>query len=281
MFFLFHRTTRPTGRLLAKALGIRHFGSVVKAGTQIDSVIRWGNAVPLHVPGWELNPPRAISSASNKLRAFRLFQEAGVSIPKFTDSRHEAVQLQAEGYTIFGRTSTGSKGRGIVIYKPGEQIGYHELYTAYIPNIREYRLHVVGESVIRTQRKYPEKAGAREDAPIKNVEHGFVFKAPRNKLRPQREELAINACKTLGLDFGAVDMIIDNHDTAYVLEINTAPACSPMTGTAYVTALAALVKEKSNGQYDLPTNFDVLRAASVQGEVDPRNQVMEAILSGR
>lgn len=279
MFFLFHKTTRPTGRLLAKALGIRRFGSIVKAEHgAVDFLIRWGNAMPVRVNGWELNPPRAISSASNKLRAFRAFSEAGVSIPKFTDSRYEAVQLQAQGHTIFGRTATGSKGRGIVIYPPGKEIGYHELYTAFIPNVREYRLHVVGESVIRTQRKYPERAGAVEDAPIKNVEHGFVFKAPRNKLKTSRAELAVSACRALGLDFGAVDMVIDSHDTAYVLEINTAPACSPMTGTAYVTALRELVLEKSNGDYDLATNLEALKGASAHGEVDPNNHIMEAII---
>lgn len=280
MFFLFHKTTRPTGRLLAKALGIRNFGSVVKAPLRPDFLIRWGNAMPVSLaPGAvELNPPRAISNASNKLRAFRLFREAEVSIPLFTDSRYEAVDLQRQGHTIFGRTVSGSKGRGIVIYSPDQEIGHHELYTAYIPNIREYRLHVVGDAVIRTQRKYPEKAGAQADAPIKNVEHGFVFKAPQKKLNPQREELAVQAVKALGLDFGAVDMVIDNTNTAYVLEINTAPACSPMTGTAYVTALRNLVHEKSNGAYDLPTNFDALKGASAAGEVDRNNRVMEAIL---
>jgi hypothetical protein len=284
MFFLFHKTTRPTGRLLAKALGIRKFGSTVKledyrsAGGSLDFLIRWGNAMPVRVNGTELNHPQAISSASNKLRAFRLFSEEGVSIPRFTDSRHEAVQLQAQGHTIFGRTTAGSKGRGIVIYPPGSEIGYHQLYTAFIPNVREYRLHVVGDSVIRTQRKYPERAGAREDAPIKNVEHGFVFKAPQNKLNKSREELAVSAVKALRLDFGAVDMVIDHTNIAYVLEINTAPACSPLTGTAYVTALRDLVLKKSNGGYDLATNFDALRGASARGEIDPRNRAMEAII---
>jgi glutathione synthase/RimK-type ligase-like ATP-grasp enzyme len=281
VFFLFHKTTRPTGRLLAKALGIRRFGSVVKAEHGIpDFLIRWGNAMPVRVSGPELNPPQAISNASNKLRAFRKFTEAEVSIPRFTDSRYEAIQLQNEGYTIFGRTVTGSKGRGIVIYPPGAEVGHHQLYTAFIPNVREYRLHVVSDSVIRTQRKYPERVGAREDAPIKNVEHGFVFKAPQNKLHKHREDLAINACKALGLDFGAVDMVIDHAGTAYVLEINTAPACSPMTGTAYVTALRELVLEKSNGEYDLATNLEALKGASAHGEIDPRNRVMEAMFHG-
>ena len=278
MFFLFHKTTRPTGRLLAKALGIRHFGSVVKAGIQPDFLIRWGNAMPVAGRYTEVNSPAAISAASNKLRAFRKFHEAGVSIPKFTDSRYEAVDLQRQGYTIFGRTSSGTKGRGIVIYHPGQEIGYHELYTGFVPNIREYRLHVVGDSVIRTQRKYPERAGATADAPIKNVEHGFVFKAPQRKLNKDREDLAVSAVKALGLDFGAVDMVIDENNVAYVLEINTAPACSPMTGTAYVTALRELVLAKSNGGYDLATNLDALKGATAAGEVDPRNRVMEAII---
>lgn len=281
MFFLFHKTTRPTGRLLAKALGIKSFGSVVKRDKPDPHfLIRWGNAMPIRLaPGAkELNSPRAISTASNKLRAFRAFEEAGVKTPEFTDSRYEAADMQRQGHTVIGRTRSGSKGRGIVVYPPGTKIGYHELYTRFIPNEREYRLHVVGDKVIRTQRKYPERNGAKPDAPIKNVANGFVFKAPQKKLNKDRETLAVEAVKALGLDFGAVDLVIDADGIAYILEINTAPACSPMTGTAYVTAMRELVLEKSNGGYDLPTNYGALSTARAEDETpDVRNRVMEVI----
>lgn len=278
MFFLFHKTTRPTGRLLAKALGILNFGSTVKPKHgRPDFVIRWGNAqaVTLAHGAQELNKASAILAASNKLRAFQLMKEADVQTPDFTDNRYTA--LAWNNATVFGRTRSGTKGRGITIYPRGAQLGEHELYTKYIPNSREYRLHVVGDSVIRTQRKYAERNGAAADAPIKNVANGFVFKAPQKKLNRDREQLAINAVKAVGLDFGAVDMVIDDQGVAYVLEINTAPACSPMTGSAYVTAFAALVRERSNGAYDLPTNYGELNAARATGEVDPHRNVLEAM----
>jgi glutathione synthase/RimK-type ligase-like ATP-grasp enzyme len=51
-----------------------------------------------------------------------------------------------------------------------------------------------------------------------------------------RHEAAINACKALGLDFGAVDLIQDIKGNYYVLEINTAPGLEGATVANYAAA---------------------------------------------
>ena len=51
--------------------------------------------------------------------------------------------------------------------------------------------------------------------------------------------------KALGLDFGAVDLIIGQDKQHYVLEVNTGPACAPATLQAYVTALTKLIEERA------------------------------------
>lgn len=230
--FLAHRRTRPTGRVLATALGIE-FG--VQIRNDPETLIRWGNAGE-----WEydrsrhvVNPAAAISKAGDKLRTLECLREAGILVPDFQTSLPSS-----EDGLWFGRKRRGFGGRDIRFFESPAFAEGAEWFSRYIPNDREYRLHVVGEEVVRTQRKYPERPELdRHGGKIKNHANGYVFKAPQKTLRPARLETAIASVKALGLDFGAVDVIIDRSDTLYVLEVNTAPGCSPLTAQAYTNAL--------------------------------------------
>lgn len=273
MFFLYHKKTRPTGKVLAKALGFRHFGIVAR---EADFLIRWGNAMPVRA-GAEINSAQGISRASDKVRAFEAMKAAGVTIPWYTTSPQEASQRLTEGAVILGRTRSGSKGRGIVVYENlGAFFNYprHDFYSEFVENDREYRLHVVGDKVVRLQRKYKEVEVDNPNRFIKNHEQGYRFKQPARPLREDRNELAVKAVRAVGLDFGAVDMVIDRAGVAWVLEVNTAPACSPLTAQAYINALVPLVEERSNGDYILHPNFAELEALRPVDEVpDFRNRI--------
>lgn len=48
--------------------------------------------------------------------------------------------------------------------------------------------------------------------------------------------MAVLAVNCLGLDFGAVDLLIGDDRETYILEVNTAPSCSPLTATEYIMA---------------------------------------------
>jgi len=49
----------------------------------------------------------------------------------------------------------------------------------------------------------------------------------------------VRACD---LDFGAVDMLLfGGEEPSMVLEVNSAPACSPLTLSAYAEALRSLI----------------------------------------
>jgi glutathione synthase/RimK-type ligase-like ATP-grasp enzyme len=78
-----------------------------------------------------------------------------------------------------------------------------------------------------------------------------VFKTPARKLNKSRTDAAVKAVEALGLDFGAVDLVVDHQGLEYVLEVNTAPACSPKTLQAYAFQLANLIRERSNEDYIL------------------------------
>jgi glutathione synthase/RimK-type ligase-like ATP-grasp enzyme len=119
------------------------------------------------------------------------------------------------------------------------------LYVEFIPNEREYRLHVIGGMVVSVQRKYLERPHLSEGGFVKNHAHGYVFKTPERGLNASRHRAAIQAVELLGLDFGAVDMVVDHEGKEYVLEVNTAPALSPKRIEQYVTALRPLLDARA------------------------------------
>ena len=162
---------------------------------------------------------------------------------------------------VYGRSRFGSRGNNIRVFEEGTQPYGCEFYTQGVDIYREYRIHVVGEQVVRVQGKYldfPEQdmTGGR----VYNYANGYRFKTPQKLLPLQQEQEAIMAVKSLGLDFGAVDLIVDENKKHYILEVNTGPSCSPMTARAYITALAALIAERTEGRWEPQVNTDALSA---------------------
>lgn len=232
MFFLYHKKSFKTGKVLGRCLGVR-FGREHKA---TDDLVRWGNAVPL-AKRTLLQQPEAISRASDKLVALRVMKEAGVRVPEF-------AMLPANGVWL-SRKRHGFGGMDIIPLQDGQSLhprgitGEPEFYTKYIVNRREYRIHVFQGECIRVQGKYLDHPEQHTNQYVKNYAQGFRFRTPRNELKGDRYEQAKKAVEALGLDFGAVDVVIGEEDgLCYVLEVNTAPRCSPKTARAYCEAIA-------------------------------------------
>ena len=243
---LYRLSGRPTGRQIASGLGLP-FGTCFffQKAVPGEIAIRWGGAeLPdLDTPR-TINRSEAIRAASSKIATFRRLADADVPIPRWTTKRSEAAEWET---TVFGRTSEGFAGRGIHVYVQGDghNLGTHDLYTEFIPNEREYRLHVVGGEVVSVQRKYCERPHLKGDGYLKNVAHGYVFKTPERDLNQSRKDAAIKAVQSLGLDFGAVDMIVDAEGKEYVLEVNTAPSLSPMRVDQYLAALRPMLQART------------------------------------
>ena len=228
IYLLYHPRSRPGGRVMADALGVE--SGIGLRGRTPTVLIRWGTQRPVVEPERVLNPIPALARASDKLRAFEAMSAAGVPVPRFA-----ADPADLEG-AIIGRTRKGFGGEGIVIYKDDEweNLGMHELYVEFIESEREYRLHVVGGEVVRAQQKMP----TDEPHAIRNHKNGYRFTGViSRRLHSNRYDAAIAAVAALGLDFGAVDLLIGEDDRPYVLEVNTAPACSPLTARVYAEAL--------------------------------------------
>jgi len=117
------------------------------------------------------------------------------------------------------------------------------LYTRAVTNHGEYRVHVFNGEVILYQKKSRRREGEEVDAPdeseslVRNLASTWVYRTGSLRRLERVEQLAIDAVRSLGLDFGAVDIIKDEQGNVYVLEVNTAPGISNTeTRAAYINA---------------------------------------------
>ena len=227
---MYNRRGRATGEKIAMALQLPD-----------NILIRWGTSLnPERDEEFErvINSSESIQNATDKLHSLVVMSEAGLNVPAWSEDPMELVEEY--GYPILGRKLRHARGSDIQFCLQKRDFRRpRDFYTAYIPTNREYRVHVVGSEAVRVQAKYldfPEQ----KKAWIRNYESGYRFRNPRLRMHRRRLQAAISAVSVLGLDFGAVDLIVGDDNETYILEVNTAPSCSPLTGAAYVNGIANL-----------------------------------------
>lgn len=257
-FLLYHKKTRPTGRAIAEALGFRHGADPAAIPADTETVIRWGNAKRIARGNARvINEARSIMLAGDKLETLKKLRAEGIPSLEF----YETFPVAVHG-TWFCRKRRGFGGRDIfiaynldgnpIMVYPNNMnerelpnaeataaIDAADFFTKAVDNSKEYRIHVVGGEIIRFQRKYyegpPHQVGHR--IRVQNHANGYKFKQPNKKLNKDRFEAATRAVEALGLDFGAVDLVVDPRtNRPVILEVNTAASCSPRTLNAYVEA---------------------------------------------
>lgn len=212
-----------------------------------DIVINWGRTDGLP-PGYigrmntrvctVFNGPDDIVRASNKLRFFELMTEAGLNniIPDWWARRED---IPDDAFPVVCRTVlAGHSGEGIVIAATRDELVNAPLYVKYVKKQDEYRVHVgvrnERTSIISVQRKARREGFENPNWQVRNHQNGFVY--VRGGVNPPQTVLdsAMLALRATGLDFGAVDVIFNQHQgRAYVLEINTAPGLEGQTVEDY------------------------------------------------
>jgi glutathione synthase/RimK-type ligase-like ATP-grasp enzyme len=215
---------------LAEALGGR---VLLREGSKFtrrsdDTIINWGDGqCPLTQV---LNNPEAIRLASNKREAFARLQAGGVPVPAFATS---IASVQWEGLTVVRHKLTGHSGEGIEL-ADASKLPPAPLYVQYVKKQHEFRVHVVGKSIIAIQRKARDKDNPNPNWQVRNHANGFIFVREGFTAPQAVSDQAIRAIEALGLDFGAVDIIWnEKQQQSLVLEVNTAPGLEGQTVNDY------------------------------------------------
>lgn len=234
-----YKMASESAKALAQALGVKrlkHEGRMIAL-----PFINWGaSKIKREIKPLTgiYNHPNAVAIAGNKLKTFLCLDQI-VNIPDYTTDIAEAKEWLNAGITIVERhTLTGHSGQGVRIVSFDEELDPKaKLYVKYIKKEQEYRLHVFDFDVFFIQRK------ARAlDVPddqvnwqVRNHANGFIYANQNVELPDVAKQMATEAIRTLGLDFGAVDLIYNaRQNKFYVLEVNTAPGLSGTTLDKYV-----------------------------------------------
>lgn len=202
---------------------------------QGDKIINWGNStVPNFSTDNMLNKPQSVLNASNKLRTFRKLEEAGIpTIPFTTD-----IEVASDWDDVYVRHQLqGHSGAGIEIVDLHHDLPVAPLYTKKIDNNGEYRVHVMNGEVFdyRKKSRLADDEATEEQGKIRTLGNGWIYRQGNLKRLERIEELAKSAIRALGLDFGAVDIIMDGDGNVFVLEINTAVGLADNTLESYIT----------------------------------------------
>lgn len=229
----------------AQALGIKRLKREVGKfrGSNRHTVINWGCAsTPRNIDNCRiLNKAEGINTAGNKLLAFKqLSTNDAINLPEWTSSKDDALAWIEDGSAVVCRTVLrGHSGQGIVMANTADELVDAPLYVKYVKKTHEFRLHILNGEMFDIQRKMRNREIADEDVnwQVRNHDNGFIFGREGVEAEEAAIEQSALAVQTLGLDFGAVDLIYNKKDNKYVvIEVNTAPGLTGTTLDNYVEA---------------------------------------------
>lgn len=231
-------------KALADALDIKRFNQ--RGNTIQETILNWGSS---HVKRKVdflcaiINHPVNVKIAGNKLETFKHLH-GRVGIPEWTERADEAMRWLAEDSTVVCRQLlTGHSGKGIVIAQGTGDLVEAPLYTKYVKKKEEYRCHVAFGNVIFLQRK-ARKLDVPDDQvnwQVRNLDGGFIYAAENVEIPEEAKAQCVCAVGSLGLDFGAVDIVLGRDNGWYTLEVNTAPGIQGRCLDAYVRAFKGLL----------------------------------------
>lgn len=171
-----------------------------------------------------------ISNSTNKRVMRELFAFEGVPMPRLIQWHPMGFRHRIGGelfQPLVGRPDKHTHGRGFWKIETEAQLdrairGTRKKAAAthfmqYIEAEHEIRVHVFQGRSIRMSEKHVEGAigNWKQYTTIKPT----IDKATRKKARTAAKQ----AVEAVGLDFGAVDILVDAHNSVFVLEVNSAP----------------------------------------------------------
>jgi glutathione synthase/RimK-type ligase-like ATP-grasp enzyme len=185
------------------------------------------------------NTPAAVLSSANKIRTFQALQRSNVPTLEWTDRAEIARSwVDSDGKCVARTTVNGHSGVGIHILRDANNIIPAPLYTRYWKKQKEFRVHVAFGQVILVQEKRRADGSTDNLSPdamlIRTHANGCVFcindlHCDSGGYREAISELAIRAAVAVGLQHGAVDILVKlsrhgAYASSVVVETNSAPA---------------------------------------------------------
>lgn len=211
---------RPSAGVRAIVNRIRELGGQARRiRTYTPGAVRWGRG------------------GGNKFRELQRLQEAQVPVPRHLLRTALTVPNAVDTGTwwlqrMFNHTQAND------LLRPDLHI-FCDFYVEHVQTIREHRIHVFDDRVIRVQTKQP-TPGKRVHPWIRSASSGWtlVARPDLTALVPRgARSIAKQAVRALGYEFGAVDLAVKTDGGIVVWEVNTQPGMGDGTADVYARIL--------------------------------------------
>jgi len=232
-----------TGKRLARELGLRFHTNANEIRPNSSVIIRYGNAQESDriANDTECNSRESIIRCSNKHKLFYYLKDSDILTPEYFPYRRGMEIPDKLGKRFLSRKREHRAGKDIVVMEREQIIPYSTEYLVplYENIIREYRVHVVFNNVVKVMRKYP----IDEDANpiIKTASFGWQYKRSsmeRVECSDSMRKAALKVAEILGLTFCGVDMAWSGKEKGLgrwiVWEVNSAPSLNSDSLKLYV-----------------------------------------------
>lgn len=224
-----------------------------------DTVINWGSSrIKDFAPARVFSSFASVATSVNKVRTFEAIELATIPtmdnsnplfyIPKWATSvdefRRKCPEVSTSAGFIMRTTATGHSGIGTYFVQNLDDEDQLDadivLVQKYITKAHEYRVHVVAGEVIDVQEKRRRTDTEVSSDKIRSHSNGWVFCRGGVEVSDRVKEAAVFVVNSLGLDFGAVDIMTLSNGSPFVLEVNSAPGLSETTAQKYAESFVTL-----------------------------------------
>jgi hypothetical protein len=246
-YIAYNRRSSTTGRQLFEHFksnslagkSWRHTTNTPRTTDNVDVFVRWGNSyTPVIEGAVELNTQEAVACATDKAVMMRRLQATeGVSTPivyypPVSLSHNMFVRDRNDHVCVKGHLSSSDK----YAMEP-------------IEKVREFRIHIFNDKTLGVYEKVPHD-GMDTFSILKDHNSRFqrldmALNTNKNDLRGARP-MAKAAVKGLGLLFGGVDIVKDNNNNWFVLEVNSSPALNTENIVRWGNAINEYIESPSN-----------------------------------
>lgn len=257
-------------------------------GNDGDLVVNWGSRATVNFDAVvgnaiSLNSAEHVANAALKDKTFAILKDSGVPTLEHTSDKALANSWLEAGEGVFSRGEiSGHSGDGIVYcaQETPHYLGCNVIYSNTLPEVslytkaitdidrKEFRVHVFDGKVISIQQKRRKNGWRGDDnysSVVRNFGNGWIFATSAIEPTDLFLKTSIDAVAALNLTFGAIDMMVDTADVAYVVEVNTAPGLDgESTKTAYASAIVACLRgEEVVAAYPYSPSADLTASVAV------------------
>jgi ribosomal protein S6--L-glutamate ligase len=232
------------------------------------------------------NPAEGIRNATNQLKTLQKISSAGILTPRTTytsnASHIDSIAKHIGSQKLVLKQLGGSGGAGISLIKDFRSAksvmeGLHKAKVPYLlqeflpAGSKDYRLIVVGDQTICAMERTARRGEFR--ANLKLNGRGIKYNPS-----DEEKELAVRACRAVGLYTGGVDLI-KAHGRVYVSEINANPGWDIEKISNYNIALDVIKFCEQNYQKKIPEKNLIIDYQKQLAEVRSQNEELTKLVS--